>query len=313
MLAPVAGGWIVSSPHLGWRWTEWVTLIISGFAFLVAFMFLPETYFPLLLDWKAKELRRITGNTRYTSEHAQKESFFTRLRHTILMPATFFKTEPVIICLGLYLVLLYTILFTFLTGFEYIFKQTYGLSEGLTGSCFASVAAGATFFTFSAPLLYRWSRRITGHVHGANLKPEFRLWPAVVTAPFLPISLFWLGWTNYRSISIWSDLAACFAFGIVICATYVSTYEYIIDSYGDHSAIALASITMTRYLIAGGMVMAARPMYDGIGVHWTMTLLGCLALPLTAAPFVFWKIGPKLRARSQYATSPEEDCGYNGN
>ncbi|KAI9170743.1 putative efflux pump kojT [Paramyrothecium foliicola] len=310
MLAPVAGGWIVSEPRLGWRWTEWVTLIISGFAFIVAFLFLPETYFPLLLDWKAKELRRKTGDNRYTSEHAQKESFFKRLRGTALMPATFFRTEPVIIALGLYLVLLYILLFTFLTGFEYIFKQTYQLSDGLTGSCFASVAAGATAFTLSAPALYRWSRRTTNNVHGATLKPEFRLWPAVVTAPLLPISLFWLGWTNYPSISIWSDLAACFCFGVVIAATYVSSYEYIIDSYGDHSAIALASITMVRYIIAGSMVMAARPMYSGIGVHWALTLLGCLALPLTAAPFVFWRIGPKLRAKSRYATSPENDQGY---
>jgi hypothetical protein len=109
-----------------------------------------------------------------------------------------------------------------------------------------------------------------------------------------------LGWTNYSSISLWSGLAACFVFGVVITAVYISTYEYIIDSYGDHSAIALASITMARYLAAGGMVMAARPMYEGIGVHWTMTLLGCLAAALCPAPFVFWLYGPKLRAKSPY-------------
>jgi len=48
VIAPIAGGWLVSNPHLGWRWTHWITLIISGFAFLVALFFLPETYLPLL-------------------------------------------------------------------------------------------------------------------------------------------------------------------------------------------------------------------------------------------------------------------------
>ena len=78
-------------------------------------------------------------------------------------------------------------------------------------------------------------------------------------------------------------------------AIYVGSYEYITDSYEEHSAIALVSITMSRYLIAGGMVVAARPMYEGIGVHWTMTLLGCIAVLLAPAPLLFWKCGAKLR------------------
>jgi DHA1 family multidrug resistance protein-like MFS transporter len=67
---------------------------------------------------------------------------------------------------------------------------------------------------------------------------------------------------------------------------YVASYQYIIDSYGDHAAIALSSITTMRYIIAGGMVMAARPMYEGIDVHWTMTLLGCIATILVPAPYL---------------------------
>ncbi|KAL3601499.1 hypothetical protein FPOAC2_05761 [Fusarium poae] len=303
VIAPTASGWIVQNEHLGWRWTNWVTLIMSGASFLIALLFLPETYFPLLLAWKAKELRRVTGDQRYISDHEKKPSFWKQLRKTLPLPATFFRNEPVIIVLGLYLVFLYILLFSFLSGFDYIFKRTYSLTPGYQGSCFAAIAAGATIFIFFTPLLYKCSRKHTEHVRGAFVKPEFRLWPAIVTAPFLPVSLFWLGWTNNSSISIWSGLCACFVFGIVLMAIYISIYEYITDSYGEHSAIALASITMSRYIIAGGMVMAARPMYENIGVHWTMTLLGCVALLLTPAPLLFWKYGAKLRERSPYVTS----------
>ena len=304
MIAPIASGWIVSHPDLGWRWTEWITLIISTAAFVLALFFLPETYFPLILEWKAKELCRVTGDTRYTSEHAEKASFSGRLKQVLPLPAKFFRTEPVIIVLGLYLVLLYILLFTFLSGFDYIFKQTYQLSTGLEGSCFGSIAAGATLFTLGAPGFYSWARRHTEYVRGSSIEPEFRLWPAIIASPLLPISLFWLGWANYPDISIWSGLGACFIFGIVLTAVYVSSYEYIIDSYRDHAAIALASITSMRYLIAGGMVIAVRPLYDALGVHWTMTLLGCVAVILTPAPFLFWKYGDKLRARSPYAKGP---------
>ncbi|KAJ4005639.1 hypothetical protein NW752_002475 [Fusarium irregulare] len=253
--------------------------------------------------WKAKELRRVTGDQRYISDHEQKPSFWNQLRKTLPLPATFFRNEPVIIVLGLYLVLLYILLFSFLSGFDYIFKETYSLTPGYQGSCFAAIAAGATAFALCGPALYEWSRIHTERVRGASIEPEFRLWPAIVTAPFLPISLFWLGWTNFASVPTWSGLGACFLFGIVLMAIYVGSYEYITDSYGEHSAIALASITMSRYLIAGGMVMAARPMYEGIGVHWTMTLLGCIAVMLTPAPLLFWKYGAKLRERSPYAST----------
>ncbi|UKZ59726.1 uncharacterized protein TrAtP1_001024 [Trichoderma atroviride] len=304
LAAPVASGWLVSNPSLGWHWPDWMTLIISGAAFIIAVLFLPETYLPLLLDWKAKELRRATGDVRFTSEHAMAANFFSRLKHNVKLGITFYQTEIIVTVLGFYLLLLYTLLFTSLSGFDFIFKDTYQLSTGLTGSCFASIAAGSTVFTLSAPGLYNWARSDTEHVHGAHVEPEFRLWPAIVTAPMLPVCLFWLGWTNYPRISIWCGLGACFVFGIVLTAFYVSSYEYIIDSYGEHSAIALASVTAVRYLAAGGMVMATRPMYSGIGVHWTLTIMGCIAAILSPAPLLLWHYGPKLRQRSKYAKDP---------
>jgi hypothetical protein len=77
-----------------------VTLIISAFAFIIAFFFMPETYLPLLLDWKAEHLRRVTGDDRFVSEHAQSSSFLKRLREELSLPAKFLLTEPVITVLG---------------------------------------------------------------------------------------------------------------------------------------------------------------------------------------------------------------------
>ncbi|KAJ4288877.1 hypothetical protein N0V88_007210 [Collariella sp. IMI 366227] len=265
MIAPIASGWIVEHTNLGWRWTEWMTLIISA-----------PTYLPVLLDWKASGLRHATGDKRYVSKHAESKTFGERMRKAVTMPAKFFFTEPVITVLGIYLVFLYVLLFSFLSGFDYIFKETYNLSTAKTGSCFGAIAAGATAFTFGAPGFYSWARHRTEHIQGASVTPEFRLWPAIVAAPLLPVTLFWLGWGNYSSISIWCSLGACFVFGAVMIAIYVSSYEYIIDSYGDHAAMALSSITC------------------------------CIAVILAPAPWVFWKFGKKLRKKSPYAVDPEE-------
>ncbi|KAH8588036.1 major facilitator superfamily domain-containing protein [Bisporella sp. PMI_857] len=306
-IAPIPAGWIVSNTHLGWRWTEWMTLVISGAAFIIALFFLPETYLPILLDWKAKHLRRVTGDLRYTSEHSSSASLLRKFKQVTVLQGKFIRTEPVIDVLGAYLILLYIILFSLQSGFDYIFKETYRLSVGLTGSCFAAIATGSTAFTAFAPGLYSWACWKTEHVRGSSIKPEFRLWPAIVTAPLLPASLFWLGWSNDPSISIWCGLGACFVFGVVMIAIYVSSYEYIIDSYDDHAAVALATVTMIRYFVAGGMVMATRPMYEAIGVQWSLTLLGCIAAILVPAPLVFWRYGAKIRSKSLYAKGDVDD------
>lgn len=307
VIAPVVGGWVTTNPHLGWRWVHWITLIISGLAFLLAFLFMPETYLPVLLKWKAEHLRRVSGDDAYISKLEKDSSFLEKVKTVLPMPITLFSSEPIVAVLGGYMILLYILLFSFLSGFDYIFHETYNLSVGLGGSCFASIALGSTLFTLSAPFLYIWSRHKTNHIPHASISPEFRLWPAIATSFLLPTSLFLLGWTNYPSISIYAGLTACFLFGIVITALYVSIYEYIIDAYAENGAVALASITMARYFVAGGMVMASRPMYEGIGVHWTMTLLGVIATVLVPAPWVFWKYGRVLRGKSALAMKPDDE------
>jgi DHA1 family multidrug resistance protein-like MFS transporter len=77
------------------------------------------------------------------------------------------------------------------------------------------------------------------------------------------MSLLWLGWTKYPSISIWSGLTACFLFGIILTAIYVSSYKYIIDSYGEHAAMALTSITMVRFQVYGSSLRKSSPFAVG--------------------------------------------------
>jgi hypothetical protein len=72
-------------------------------------------------------------------------------------------------------------------------------------------------------------------------------------------------WINYATISIWSGHGTCFLFGVVLMVIYVSTYEYIIDSYQEHAAVTLAFITMAGRLFGlRRHLLATRPMYEGI-------------------------------------------------
>ena len=263
---PVVGGFIGGSSLVSWRWCEWVTLIISGLILSFVVFLQPETYAPVLLKWKAAHLREITGDDRYRAEvEIRAETFLRRLRRALYRPFLLTATEPIIILVALYLTVIYIILFTFLDGYAFIFTDTYGFSEGITGLSFVGIAIGLCGASILVPFIYRWAKRDLEKIKaegGTRLPPEFRLWFGMYGAPAVPISMFWMGWTAYPSISYWSPLASSVLFGYGILCIFISCYQYIIDSYESFSASALASVTLIRYVAAGGMVEVAIPMYS---------------------------------------------------
>ena len=300
ILSPVAGGWI--SNHISWRWVYWIGLILSVSIYIVALLCLPETFSPMIIQWRTYHLRQITGSESYTCGLEGRDSLQTRLAQNLIRPAKFFTTELIIITLGFYLVVVYVVLFTFLNGFEFIFTDTYGLSPGDTGLAFLGILIGALVSTLISPLISSLYKRKFGD---NDDKPEILLVPAIFASPFFAVSIFWLAWTNYPSISYWSSYTSIILFGYSITAIFVSSYIYIINSYGVTSSSALGSITMARYLISAGMVVAARPMYMGIGVHWSLTFLGCLAILCLPFPFLLFRYGHILREKSQFIESDD--------
>lgn len=320
VLAPLAGGWIAE--YTSFRWVYWIGLMLSGIAFLVALLFLPETFSPVLLLWKAKALRARTGDESYKSSIDQQEALSKRFSENLKRPAVFWTSEPVVIFLGAYLCLIYVVNFTFLDGFGFIFTDTYGLSKGYAALGFVAIAMGALLSTALNPIFLLLHKRLlrpgtrTGirdaekMTEGSDSEddieatgpPELRLLATMCASPFFCISLFWLGWTNYAHISVWSAYAACVVFGYSLTAIFIGSYAYIIDVYGQYAGSALGSITLARYLASGGMVIASRPMYQGIGVHWTMTLMGTLATLLVPVPWVLYVYGRRISSRSKFAS-----------
>ena len=119
----------------------------------------------------------------------------------------------------------------------------------------------------------------------------------------MPISLFWMAWTSYRSISIWSSIAASVMFGHAGVLAFTTTYMYLIDTYEKYAASALVFATLSRYFFSGGMVVVATPFYQNVGHHWTLTILGCVSLLLTPIPYVFYRYGHIIRLKSRFAVT----------
>jgi hypothetical protein len=282
-------------------------LILSGAAFIITFLWLPETFAPILLKWKAAHIRKVTGNDRFIAKIEVQRSFLKRLGGNLRRAYLMTTREYIVILLGLWLVIIYIVIFGFLQGFSFLFEDTYDFSTGLVGTSFAAIAVGLTLNTCLAPIyahLYRKKTEQWKQEKSANeeLPPENRLIAAFPLAFTFPISLFWLGWTNYSSISPWSGLGAAALFGFSWAGIYVAIYQYILDVYGIYAGSALATITFARYGFAGGIQIISRPMWGNLGTHWTCTLLGCLAALLIPVPFALFKWGYRVRKISRFAS-----------
>lgn len=305
IFGPVVGGFIGQSSLVSWRWTEWITLVLSGAILVLIVLLQPETFAPILLKWKAKHLRRVTGDKRYVAEvELRAESFWKRLIHALYRPFLLTFREPIVILFALYLTVIYIILFTFLDGYNYIFGEMYGFSEGITGLAFIGIAVGLCCASLLVPVIHYMAKEKLRLVklHGGNrLPPEQRLWFAMFGAPAVPISLFWMGWTANPAISYWSPLIASVLFGYGILTIFISSYQYIIDSYELYAASALASLTFIRYVAAGGMTIVGVPFYQNIGVPYTLTILGSISAAMVPVPYLFYIYGPKIRSYSRYA------------
>lgn len=304
---PVLSAWVPDSPYLHtWRWSEWIALLFTGVVFFLLLIFQPETFEPVLLEWKAKSLRKLTGNDSYRALHeVESITLGQRLKTALGRPFVLAWREPIIQIATLYLTINYIILFTFFDGYTTIFQDTYNLSTGMTYTLFVGITVGILSAGIYMPFVYSKAKKAAAAAEAEGRKsfdPEVRLWFGMLGAPAVPIALFWMAWTAYPSISIWSPLMASVLFGHGFITIFITVYMYLIDSYEVYAASGLTFITLVRYCASGGMVVVGIPFYNNMGTHWTLTILACISVLLTPMPYVFYKFGPRIRMKSPYAS-----------
>ncbi|GLA48918.1 hypothetical protein AnigIFM63604_004504 [Aspergillus niger] len=299
ILAPVIASYM-GSGSISYRWTDWIVLIMAGLVLSLIVLVQPETYGPLLLRWKSKHLRQLTGDPRYLSKlDLDQTPLLSRIRRACVRQFTLPIREPIVLVLSLYLTVLYIVLFAFFVGYADIFTDVHGMSQGLTNVVWVAIHRKRGL---------KGDREVSEIGNETNvsekpstIQPEDRLWYAMMGAPAMTLSLFWMGWTDYPSISVWSPIVGSAFFGFGSICIFISSYMYIIDTYEVYAASALGFMTSSRYCVAGGMTVVGVPFYHNMGVHWTLTILGITSAILTPVPYILWKFGPVVRGWSRYA------------
>ncbi|KAL5383939.1 hypothetical protein PMIN02_009440 [Paraphaeosphaeria minitans] len=171
-------------------------------------------------------------------------------------------------------------------GYTYIFAETYGINSGLSNIIFVGLFIGVLLQLITVPFIVRKTNRQLERDgdagQGTKLGRESSLLFAIYSAPFVPIGLFWMAWTDYASISVCSPILASVMVGAGIISIFLSAYMYIIDAY----------------LAAGGMTVVSVPMYRNLGPHYALTILACISAAAVPIPWALIKWGTSVKKRA---------------
>lgn len=193
---PIAGGFITQS-YLGWRWTAWITLIMGAFFGIVAVIFCPESYTPVLLQRRATKRRLATRNW---AIHAPADEHPVNMQEIVqkylLRPFIMLALEPILVLITIYMAVIYGILYLFFFSYPIAFQESRGWNPGVGALPFLGiligVILGVAIITYTSHT--RFERKMMEN--DGNPVPEERLIPMIIGAILLPIGLFWFAWTS---------------------------------------------------------------------------------------------------------------------
>ncbi|KAI1795035.1 MFS general substrate transporter [Ganoderma leucocontextum] len=305
VLGPIVGGFVGET--VGWRWILWVNMIFAGVV-CVFTVTIPETYAPALLRQRAERLRMETGDTTITTEQELfKASLSEIITETLLRPFQMILTEPILLLMSLYIALIYGLLYAFFFSFPVVFGENYRWNDGMVGLTFCSVLIGLALALFVTPRIERdYLKRAAAK--GGHADPEDRLVGMMLGCWFVPVSLFIFGWTSPPVVmpggGNWVGPAASgipFGFGMVII--YFSANAYLIDAFPGYVASALAAKTVIRSGSGAAMPLFITAMYHNLGNGWAASVWGFISLGMIPIPFLFYRYGKAIRAKSKRAAA----------
>ena len=122
VVSPIISGF-VSASYLTWRFCFWILLIVGVAILIPQFVWLPETFGPVLLIDKAKRLRAETGDDSFVAPAELEDRSVRRmLKLTLTRPLEMLFTEAIVAAISLYLAFVYGTFYMTFQSYPIIFQ-----------------------------------------------------------------------------------------------------------------------------------------------------------------------------------------------
>ncbi|KAK6086921.1 MFS transporter [Seiridium cupressi] len=306
---PVIGGFVFQ--YLGWRWDNWLVLILAGAATLTMFT-TKETYAPMILQRKAARIRKEMDDERWWSRYDSRISLFELLKVNLMRPFVLFFTEPILWFFNLWISLIYGILYLCFVAYPIVFRQYRGWGPGISGLAFIGIGTGTMMVILGEPLLRRIINSHPKDPATGKVPPEATARVMIIGAILTPIGQLVFSWTCLPVTIHWAiPIAFGIPFGAGNTISFIYGSNYLAGAYGIYAASALAGNAVTRSLFGGTLPLAGPTMYTSMSPQWAGTLLGLLEVAMIPIPIIFYKYGAKIRANSPAIKQLREDAEKN--
>ena len=299
VLGGVVGGFIAYGTN-GWRWMVWVVTIAAGVVTCLAVLFQKETYAPVLLKRRKRDLEKANPGVAYwvEGESAAPQVF----RQSILRPLRLLFFSPICTFMSLYLALyahlllqcpsttglklctdkarVFGLLYLHMVTITLLFSShsEYGLysyhwTHGTTGLGFLGAGlgafAGVAFcMKYSNPSYRYFAARYEQKTGTATRMPEFRL-PFMQVGMFIvPVGLLIFGWTAEYHVHWIVTLIGAAILGLGMVTAYICVQSYLVDAFEEYAASALAAAVVARFIIAAVFSVVGFQLYRRLGYGW---------------------------------------------
>ncbi|KIK64384.1 hypothetical protein GYMLUDRAFT_161095 [Collybiopsis luxurians FD-317 M1] len=297
---PLVSGFI--NQHLHWRWTYYILTIWIFVQTILLYICVPETYVPVLRKWKAARLRKSTGDENYWSPlDKQNKNVFRAVMISCYKPFELIFYERMALLLNLWTSLVLGILYLTFQAFPIIFTEKHGFSLQQSGLTFLGIGVGIVCAMPSQRYFNGLVAR-DAKLNGGMAPPESRLYMGEIGAILVPLSLFWLSFTTYASVPWIVPIIASIPFGTGLYYVFTAVFTYLVTAYRPLAASAMAGNTAMRCTFAAIFSLFAGYMYERLGTVGATALLAGVMTLMAPLPFIFRRIGPRLRANSRFAS-----------
>lgn len=293
-IGPLFGGIIVQ--YLGWRWMFWILTIVCGINVLLGFIFLQESYAPVLLARRKQELES-SGEGKYYFEGEDNRPLNQRLAHSLFRPLKILCTQPIVMTMAAYQALIFATTYSIYTNMESIYTDIYGFSTAQVGLLYLGPGLGfLTAVWFIIPRIDTVYNYLSKK-HGNEGMPEYRLPLANIGAVLLPLSLFWFGWTVEYHAHWFVTILSTYFYGVGQITIFNTVQNYYIDSFEKYAASAIAAGTLFRSVIGGVIPLFAPRLFESVGYGWGISAFAFMGVVLAPSPLIFYRYGAFLREK----------------
>ncbi|KAH8816505.1 MFS multidrug transporter-like protein [Xylogone sp. PMI_703] len=247
----------------------------------------------------------------------ERASIATMISISVYRPMHLLLTEPVVFFFSLWVAFAWAVLYLTFGSIPLVLSHSHGFDTQQSGAAFAAISIGAAISTvlsiYQDGILARYlapiqdsnssSKSTSRWIRNLDLSsPEGRLYFACIESALLPIGLFWFGWTSFSSIPWIVPVMAIACATMGIYSIYLATFNYLADTYHRYASSALAAQSACRNVLGGVFPLVTVQMFTNLGYPAASSLLGGIAVLLTAVPWVLVFYGPTIRKRSKFAS-----------